>query len=96
MTTGERLIQANDLASQRAAKYRGRHRVNKIAIALSLAAMAFGVFWLVWILWETLRLGVGGLSVALVTQMTRSSGSLPIPVTIVPGDMSKERLESIT
>ena len=70
MTTGERLIQANDLASQRAAKYRGRHRVNKIAIALSLAAMAFGVFWLVWILWETLRLGVGGLSVALVTQMT--------------------------
>lgn len=32
----------------------------------------------------------------LVTAMTRSSGSLPIPVTIVPGDMSKERLESIT
>ncbi len=32
----------------------------------------------------------------LVTQMTRSAGSLPIPVTIVPGDMSKERLEAIT
>jgi nucleotide-binding universal stress UspA family protein len=32
----------------------------------------------------------------LVTQMTRNSGSLPIPITIVPGDMSKERLESIT
>ena len=32
----------------------------------------------------------------LVTQLTRSSGSLPIPVTIVPGDLSKERLESIT
>ena len=32
----------------------------------------------------------------LVTAMTRSSGSLPIPITIVPGDMSKERLESIT
>lgn len=32
----------------------------------------------------------------LVTAMSRSSGSLPIPVTIVPGDMSKERLESIT
>ncbi len=32
----------------------------------------------------------------LVTAMTRSSGSLPIPVTIVPGDMSKERLESIS
>jgi nucleotide-binding universal stress UspA family protein len=32
----------------------------------------------------------------LVTAMTRSSGSLPIPLTIVPGDMSKERLEAIT
>ena len=33
---------------------------------------------------------------ALVTQMSRSSGSLPIPLTIVPGDLSKERLEAIT
>jgi len=32
----------------------------------------------------------------LVTAMSRSSGSLPIPITIVPGDLSKERLESIT
>ncbi len=32
----------------------------------------------------------------LVTAMSRSSGSLPIPITIVPGDMSKERLEKIT
>ena len=32
----------------------------------------------------------------LVTQMSKSSGALPIPITIVPGDMSKERLESIT
>ena len=32
----------------------------------------------------------------LVTAMSRNSGSLPIPITIVPGDLSKERLESIT
>ncbi|MCT4607595.1 MAG: universal stress protein [Pelagimonas sp.] len=32
----------------------------------------------------------------LVTQMTRNAGALPIPVTIVPGDLSKERLEAIT
>ena len=32
----------------------------------------------------------------LVSQMTRSAGSLPVPVTIVPGDLSKEKLESIT
>ena len=32
----------------------------------------------------------------LVTQLSRSSGSLTIPITIVPGDLSKERLEAIT
>lgn len=32
----------------------------------------------------------------LVTQMSKSSGSLPIPITIVPGEISKERLEAIT
>lgn len=32
----------------------------------------------------------------LVTQLSRSSGSLPIPITIVPGDLSKERLDAIT
>ncbi len=32
----------------------------------------------------------------LVTAMTRSAGTLPIPVTIVPGEISKERLEAIT
>ncbi|MGA1235070.1 MAG: universal stress protein, partial [Lutimaribacter sp.] len=32
----------------------------------------------------------------LVTQLSRSAGSLPVPITIVPGDLSKERLEAIT
>ncbi|WP_415182528.1 universal stress protein [Phaeovulum sp.] len=32
----------------------------------------------------------------LVTQLSRNSGNLPCPLTIVPGDMSKERLEKIT
>lgn len=32
----------------------------------------------------------------LVSQMARNAGSFPIPVTIVPGDLSKERLEAIT
>lgn len=32
----------------------------------------------------------------LVTQLTRNSGTLDIPITIVPGDLSKERLEAIT
>ena len=32
----------------------------------------------------------------LVSQLSKGAGSLPIPVTIVPGSMSKERLEAIT
>ncbi|MCI2400463.1 universal stress protein [Aliiroseovarius subalbicans] len=32
----------------------------------------------------------------LVTQLTRSSSDLPIPITIVPGQMSKDRLEAVT
>lgn len=54
----------------RQARYNRRKRVNQVALTLSLGAMAFGVFWLIWILWETVRLGVGGLSVALFTEMT--------------------------
>ena len=32
----------------------------------------------------------------LVTQLSRQAGSLSVPITIVPGDLSKERLEKIT
>ena len=32
----------------------------------------------------------------LITQLTKSAGTLPIPMTIVPGDLSKERLEALT
>ncbi|TNJ47698.1 universal stress protein [Phaeobacter sp. B1627] len=32
----------------------------------------------------------------IVTQLTRNAGTLPLPITIVPGDMSKEKLEAIT
>lgn len=32
----------------------------------------------------------------LVSQLSKASGTLPVPITIVPGEMSKERLEAIT
>ncbi|MEL6991173.1 MAG: universal stress protein, partial [Pseudomonadota bacterium] len=32
----------------------------------------------------------------LVTQISKNSSGLNIPITIVPGDLSKERLEAIT
>jgi phosphate transport system permease protein len=69
-TTGERLVRAAEAAQQRERMYLRRKRVNRIALALSLAAMAFGVFWLVWILWETVRLGFAGLTWATLSQMT--------------------------
>ena len=56
--------------SQRIAKHNSRRRTNRIALTLSLAAMAFGVFWLLWILFETITLGIGGLSLSLFTEMT--------------------------
>src|SRR5512147_2692345 len=56
--------------ASRLAMHRARKRTNRIALALSLAAMAFGVFWLVWILIETVRLGVGGIALATFTEMT--------------------------
>jgi len=32
----------------------------------------------------------------LVAQLSKNAGSLPVPITIVPGTLSKERLESVT
>ncbi len=70
MSTAQRLLAQKQLAEVRAARFASRKRVNQVALTLSLAAMAFGVFWLIWILWETLRLGLGGLAIATFTQMT--------------------------
>jgi phosphate transport system permease protein len=47
-----------------------RRGTNAVALTLSLAAMAFGLIWLVWILYTTLKLGIGGLSLDLFTQST--------------------------
>ena len=47
-----------------------RKLTNTFALTLALLAMAFGIFWLIWILVETVRLGVGGMSLSLFTEMT--------------------------
>ncbi len=70
MTTSERLIGAQVASSSREIKFKQRKRVNKIALTMSLLAMGFGLFWLIWILWETIRLGIGGLTLATMTEMT--------------------------
>jgi phosphate transport system permease protein len=63
-------VSSSALDAGRLAKHRARKRVNVIALALSLLAMAFGVFWLIWILIETVRLGVGGIALSTFTEMT--------------------------
>ncbi|HQR19643.1 MAG TPA: phosphate ABC transporter permease PstA [Burkholderiaceae bacterium] len=57
-------------ADYRVAPHRRRKLVNQIALALSLAAMAFGLVWLIWILWETLALGIKGLTLTTFTEST--------------------------
>ncbi len=61
---------ADGLAAGKLAKYRARKRFNVVALTLSLLAMGFGLFWLAWILVETIRLGVGGLALSVFTEMT--------------------------
>jgi phosphate transport system permease protein len=56
------------LPDARAARFARRKFINRAAIALSLAAMLFGVFWLAWILWETLSIGLASMNVAMFTE----------------------------
>ena len=51
-------------------RYTHRKWVNRVALMLSMMAMAFGLVWLFWILMDTLVLGIGGLSLESLTQMT--------------------------
>jgi phosphate transport system permease protein len=57
-------------ADYRLRLHRRRKVVNAIALVLSLAAMAFGLVWLVWILWDTLILGFKGLNWQVLTEST--------------------------
>ena len=52
-----------------------RKLINKVALALSMLAMAFGLFWLAWILLTTVELGIAGVSLDLFTKMTPPPGA---------------------
>ncbi|RVU46188.1 phosphate ABC transporter permease PstA [Rubrivivax rivuli] len=56
--------------ARRMALHRKRKVINVVSLSLALAAMAFGLFWLVWILFETVRLGIGGLALSVFTEST--------------------------
>src|SRR5438067_1009669 len=55
--------------------YTRRRMTNVAVIALSLAATALGLLWLVLVLWTLLANGIGALGPALFTQMTPPPGS---------------------
>ncbi|OQP32111.1 phosphate ABC transporter permease PstA [Pantoea latae] len=69
MTTIELQARA-ELDASRRKMQAWRSTKNKIALALSLLTMAFGLFWLVWILFTTVTRGVDGLSWSLFTEST--------------------------
>nr|WP_314266544.1 phosphate ABC transporter permease PstA [uncultured Moellerella sp.] len=47
-----------------------RRQKNRLALVISMLAMAFGLFWLVWILFSTVTKGIDGMSLNLFTEMT--------------------------
>jgi phosphate transport system permease protein len=61
---------ADEVAQRRLPMHRKRKLINQVALTLSLIAMAFGLVWLIWILAQTIVLGVGGLSFTLFTEST--------------------------
>ena len=70
MSTSEILLRAAALEQVREQRYASRKRINQLALSLSLLAMGFGLFWLFWILFETVRLGFSGLTLSVLTEMT--------------------------
>ena len=55
--------------------YARRRLINILSLGISVLAMAFGLFWLGWILFTLLQYGVPGLSLAVFTQITPPPGS---------------------
>lgn len=55
--------------------YAVRRFKNKLALTISMLAMGFGLFWLIWILFATIKLGMSGFSLSLFTEMTPPPGS---------------------
>lgn len=55
--------------------YLRRRLINAFNLTVSMLAMAFGLFWLAWILWTLLRQGLGGIDMQMFTQMTPPPGS---------------------
>jgi len=56
-------------------RYKSRHRFNRLMLALSTAALAFGLFWLIWILFTLFARGFTAIGPAMFTEMTPPPGA---------------------
>jgi phosphate transport system permease protein len=71
-------VQTNSAAATSAVSdslYRKRRLINGFNLIASGLCAAFGLFWLVWILWTTLMHGIAAMKPGLFTQMTPPPGS---------------------
>ena len=56
--------------------FKRRRLFNKLMLALALSALAFGLFWLFWIIYTLIVKGGGALSLSLLTQPTPPPGGV--------------------
>jgi len=74
-TVEHQMIQTSSQMAARRKRQAWRRQKNRLALLLSMATMAFGLFWLCWILFTTVSRGIEGLSWSLFTEMTPPPGA---------------------
>lgn len=75
--------------------YTRRRIINAFNLTASMLAMAFGLFWLTWILFTLLQKGLGGVSIALFTQMTPPPGSAGGLLNAIAGSLMMATLATL-
>ncbi|HQS58408.1 MAG: phosphate ABC transporter, permease protein PstA [Gallionellales bacterium 35-53-114] len=75
--------------------YARRRLINWLSLGISVLAMAFGLFWLGWILFTLLQHGIPGLSVAVFTQITPPPGSAGGLVNAIAGSLMMTALGTL-
>lgn len=75
--------------------YTRRRIINAINLTASMLTMAFGLFWLVWILFTLLQNGLGGINLAIFTQMTPPPGSAGGLLNAIAGSVAMATLATL-
>lgn len=75
--------------------YARRRLINLLSLGISILAMAFGLFWLGWILFTLLQHGIPGLSLEVFTQTTPPPGSNGGLVNAIAGSLMMTALGTL-